>query len=233
MKAIVKLFALTSISIGVIGGLAASSLAADNSSASGADSSNNSNGNSNNSDQAPLSQAEIWVQQRAVPEFMQQNQEAKKRKTPVRSFLHTVAKGAAQELGTSMSDMGKDMILVFSVQDIDPYEKKGPPKNKEAVVMKMQMTDGSSAYLHHFPDNSFAVEDGFADGTVLVPAGGNEWTVKYPNNVQGKLVFQRNQILIYRPDKTITTFKKTASGSYDISNTKFGYMGTARSDDTD
>ncbi|MBS2006933.1 MAG: hypothetical protein JST01_07830 [Cyanobacteria bacterium SZAS TMP-1] len=185
------------------------------------------------SDSPPLSQAEIWVKQRSLPEFMQQNQDAKKKKTPVRSFLKSVAKGAGQELGTSLSDMGKDMVLVFSVQDIDPYAKKGPPSNKPAIVMKMTMVDGSTAYLHHFPDNSFAVEDGFADGTVMVPGDNGEYIVKYPNNVQGKLVFQHNKILIYRPDKTVTTFEKTASGSYEVSNTKFGYMGTARADDTD
>jgi len=228
MKAIVKALTLGTLFCSLAGGPVLTVLADDSSQGGPSQ-----NSGQNQSDPAPLSQAEIWVKNREVPEFMQQNQEAKKKKTPVRSFLKTVAKGTAKELGTSFSDMGKDMILVFSVQDIDPYEKKGPPKNKEAIVMKMQMLDGSSAYLHHFPDNSFAVEDGFADGTVLVPAGGNEWTVKYPNNVQGKLVYGRNKITIYRPDKTVTTFQKGASGSYEMSNTKFGYMGTARADDTD
>jgi hypothetical protein len=181
---------------------------------------------------APLSEAEQWVKQRSIPAFMQQNAEEKKKKKPIRTFFKTVAKGAATELGTSMEDMGKDMIFVFSVQDVDPYAKKGPPSNKPSIVMQMAMVDGTIAYLHRFPDNSFAVEDGFADGTVMMPGNDGDFIIKYPNHVQGRVVFQGNQILIYRPDKTITTFKKTASGAYDVSNTKFGYMGTARADDT-
>jgi hypothetical protein len=181
---------------------------------------------------APLSEAEQWVKQRSIPAFMQQNAEEKKKKKPIRTFFKTVAKGAATELGTSMDDMGKDMVFVFSVQDIDPYAKKGPPSNKPCIVMQMAMVDGTIAYLHRFPDNSFAVEDGFADGTVMLPGNQGDFIIKYPNHVQGRVVFQGNQILIYRPDKTVTTFKKTASGAYDVSNTKFGYMGTARADDS-
>jgi hypothetical protein len=178
------------------------------------------------------SQAEFWVKQRTLPSFILEGQEEKKKKTPVRTLFKSVAKGAKSELGTSFDDMGKDMVLVFSVQDIDPYAKKGPPKNKPAIVMKMTMVDGSSAYLHRFPDNSFAVEDGFADGTVMEQDQNGGFIVKYPNGVQGRVVFQGSQILVYRPDKTITTFKKTASGAYSVSNDKFGYMGTARADDS-
>lgn len=177
-----------------------------------------------------MTQAEKWVQNRSQPEFMAQStQEKKKRRTPVRSL----AKGLAKELTASADGMAKDMVLIFSVQDIDPYEKTSAPKNRPAIVLKMNLVDGSSSYLWRFPDNSFAVEDGFADNTVLNPAGNNEYIVKYPNGVQGKVSFQgTNTILVHRPDKTITTFKKNAGGGYTVKNDKIGYMGEARPDRT-
>ncbi|CAN5317077.1 hypothetical protein BH10CYA1_BH10CYA1_54840 [soil metagenome] len=184
---------------------------------------------------SPLTQAEKWVKQRSMPSWMgpdEEEKKEKKRSTPVRSLIKTVAKGTAKELGASLDGMAKDMVFVFSVQDIDPYEKKGPPKNKPAIVLKMTMMDGSTAYLRRFPDNSFAVEDGFADGTVLVPTDRNQYIIKYPNGFNGKVVITANTIVVYRPDKSITTFKKTMSGGYSATNDKLGYMGEARPDRT-
>lgn len=181
-------------------------------------------------------QAEAWAQDHNSPWLSEADSdvEKKKHKGPVRNFIKTVAKGTAKELGTSFEDMAKDMVLVFSVQDIDPYEQKGPPKNRAAIVLKFTMADGSSCFLRRFPDGSYAVEDGFADGTVLLPRRETrDYLVKYPNGVQGRMVKDNaGNITIYRPDKTVTTFSKTASGGYRAENTKFGYMGEARSDQT-
>jgi hypothetical protein len=186
--------------------------------------------------EAPLSQAEQWVQKRSLPDFVLQDKEDKKKAKPIRSFVKHVAKGVASETAASFDGMAKDMVFVFSTQDIDPYEVKSghAPKNRDAIVLKFTMVDGSSAYLRRFPDGSFAMEDGFADGTVVVRGPSpTEYVVKYPNGTRGRVVFQgRNTILVYRPDKTITTFKKTADGSYSITNDKLGYMGSARPDRT-
>ncbi len=181
-------------------------------------------------------EAEEWVQSKNSPWLTEADSEVekKKHKGPVRSFVKAVAKGAAKELGTSFEDMGKDMVLVFSVQDVDPYEQKGVPKNRPAIVLKMNMVDGTSCYLRRFPDGSYAMEDGFANGTVLIPRKETrDYLVKYPNGVQGRMVKDNSgTITIYRPDKTVTTFAKTADGGYSINNTKFGYMGDARPDST-
>lgn len=198
---------------------------ADNASASANSSQDDSN--------RPLTQAEKWVQSRSMPGFILQDTGKKKHKAPVRSFVKKAAKGLANEVAASAEGMAKDAILVFSVQDIDPYDKKGPPANRPAIVLEMTMVDGTTAYLHRFPDNSFAVEGGFADCTVMVPGKQGEFIIKYPNHVQGRVEFQgSNTIIVHRPDNTTTTFSKTASGSYSVSNDKFGYMGTARPDST-
>jgi len=177
-------------------------------------------------------QAEVWAKDRNSPWLTaaDSDSEKKKHKGPVRSLI----KGLGKELATSAEDMAKDMVLVFSVQDIDPYEQKGVPANRPAIVLKCNMVDGSSCYLRRFPDGSYAVEDGFADGTVLIPRKETgDYLVKYPNGVDGRMVKEPGgTIKIYRPDKTITTFEKTASGGYSVNNTKFGYMGDARPDRT-
>lgn len=177
-------------------------------------------------------QAEQWARTRNSPWLTPGDMEdqKKKHKGPVKSFVKAIGK----ELGTSASDMAKDMVFVFSVQDIDPYEQKGVPMNRPAIVLKMNMVDGSSAYLRRFPDGSYAIEDGYADGTVMIPRRAtNDYLVKYPNGVDGRMVKGTDgEIKIYRPDNTVTTFSKTAAGGYSMSNTKFGYMGEARPDRT-
>jgi hypothetical protein len=180
----------------------------------------------------PVWQAEAWVKNSTTPWLTPGDMEdqKKKHKGPVKSFVKAIGK----ELGTSASDMAKDMVFVFSVQDIDPYEQKGVPMNRPAIVLKMNMVDGSSAYLRRFPDGSYAIEDGFANGTVLIPRKAtNDYLVRYPNGVDGRMVKAPDgEIKIYRPDNTVTTFSKTPSGGYSMSNTKFGYMGEARPDRT-
>lgn len=181
-------------------------------------------------------QAEEWVKNKNSPWLSEADNQTEKKKHsgPVRSLIKGVAKGTAKELGASLDGLAKDMVLVFSVQDIDPYEKKGPPKNRTAIILKFNLVDGSSCYLRRFPDGSYAIEDGFANGTVLIPRmETQDYLVKYPNGVQGRM-FKDNAgtITIYRPDKTVTTVAKTPSGGYKVHNTKFGYMGDARPDDT-
>ncbi len=185
-----------------------------------------------NAPAAPLSQAEIWVRDRFNPGGQSAAQMLQQKKHPVKSFFKSVAKGTAQELGASAHDMAQDMVFVFSVQDIDPYDKTRAPSNKQCVVMEFTMVDGSTAYLHQFPDGSYAIENGFADGTVMVPTSPTNYIIKYPNGVSGTVVRQSDQVTVYRPDHTITTVKKEPSGNYRISNSKFGYMGEARPDDT-
>lgn len=183
-------------------------------------------------------QAEKWVNSRTSNSLLPGDpqgdpDEKKNNKGPVRRFVKSVAKGAGQELSASMTDMAKDMVLVFSVQDIDPYEKKGPPKNKPAIVLEFNLVDGSKCYLRRFPDGSYAIEDGFADGTVLVPgATQTEYVVKYPNGMRARMVREGQTMKVYRPDNSVTTFNKTAAGGYRVNNTEQGYMGEARPDST-
>lgn len=182
-------------------------------------------------------QAEAWAESKTSPwlSAADSDVEKKKHKGPVRSFVKAVAKGTAKELGTSMEDMAKDMVLVFSVQDIDPYDQsKGPPPNRPAIVLKIQLVDGTSCYVRRFPDGSYAVEDGFANGTVFLPRKETrDYLVKYPNGFQGRMVKTPDgNIVIYRPDRTETIFKKNASGGYTATNSKLGYLGEARADDT-
>lgn len=185
--------------------------------------------------QVKVWQAEEWAKTRNSPWLSKDDAETDKKthKGPVRNLIKAVAKGTAKELGTSASDFAKDMVLVFSVQDIDPYEKKGPPKNRTAIILKFTMMDGSSCFLRRFPDGSYAIEDGFADGTVLIPRQDtNDYLVKYPNNTRGRMVKHGDNVTIFRPDNTTTTVEKTMSGGYKVHNTKFGYMGEARPDST-
>lgn len=184
------------------------------------------------SDPNKVWQAEVWARDRNSPWLTPEDSEIEKKKHshPIRSIVKAVGK----ELGTSAHDMARDMVFVFSVQDIDPYEQKGVPTNRPAILLKMNMVDGSSCYLRRFPDGSYAVEDGFADGTVFIPRKETrDYLVKYPNGVHGRMVKEPDgTIKIFRPDQTVTTVQKTASGGYSVSNTKFGYMGEARPDRT-
>ncbi|MCC7527206.1 MAG: hypothetical protein IT342_01715 [Candidatus Melainabacteria bacterium] len=185
--------------------------------------------------QVKVWQAEEWAKTRNSPWLSKDDAETDKKthRGPVRNFVKAVAKGTAKELGASASDFAKDMVLVFSVQDIDPYEKKGPPKNRTAIVLKFTMLDGTSCFLRRFPDGSYAIEDGFADGTVLIPRQDtNDYLVKYPNNTRGRMVKHGDHVTIFRPDNTTTTVEKGMSGGFTVRNTKFGYMGEARPDST-
>lgn len=152
--------------------------------------------------------------------------EKKKGHHPVR----LVAKALASELGTDASGMLKDSMFVFSAKDFDPYDKSAP-KNKPYTLLEIQMIDGSEASVIKYPDNSGKVVGGFADGTIIAPAGPNTYIVAYPNGARGKLVKVNGiEYDIYRPDNTVTRIKKTAGGDYEMTNNKLGYIGTARTD---
>lgn len=179
-----------------------------------------------------LSEAEVWVQQREQPWATKMAAESKAKKHPVRNFVQAVGKGAASEVKATAVGLAQDSAFVFSVQDFDPYDKSSPPVDKPAIIMEMNMVDGSTCYLHRFPDNSLAVEGGFADNTAIVPTQQHEFLVKYPNGAQGRFVRSGNDYKIYRPDNSVTTISKNPSGDYEIKNDKIGFMGTAHPDET-
>lgn len=100
-------------------------------------------------------------------------------------------------------------------------------------MMQFNLVNGSICYLLHFPDGHYAIEDGFADGTVLLPAEDKSYQVKYPNGAKGRLVKESaTTTVVYRPDNTTTTISKTAAGGYTVRNSEQGYMGEARPDRT-
>lgn len=167
----------------------------------------------------PVKTCEAYLSTLPVPEKKQGHH-------PIR----LVAKALASELGTDASGMLKDSMFVFSAKDFDPYDKKAPT-NKPYTLLEIQMIDGSEASVIKYPDNSGKVVGGFADGTIIAPAGPNTYIVAYPNGVRGKLVkLSNNEYDIYRPDNTITRITKTASGDFELKNNKLGYIGTARTD---
>lgn len=146
--------------------------------------------------------------------------------------LKKVMSAAGKELGTSFEDMGKDLVLIFSVQDIDPYEKH-PDGKHPYELLQIRMIDGSDASLIKYPDGSLKLQGGFADGTVAVPTNPRTLSVLYPNGAKGRLEkLPGGGAKVYRPDNTVTTMAKNASGSFSISNDKLGYMGSATPDQT-
>jgi hypothetical protein len=146
---------------------------------------------------------------------------------------HRIISGIGKDLGTSFSDMGKDLVLVFSVQDYDPYAQHSPPKGPY-VLGEARFNDGTSAEIIKFPDSSLRVKGSVMDGTYACPdATGNGATVYYPNGVQGTLKrLPGGGLEIFRPDQTTTTITKNMSGSYRISNSKAGYLGDINTDST-
>jgi hypothetical protein len=173
-------------------------------------------------------EAEKWVDHRNEPLWQQQAEEQKAKKKPIKNFIKAI-KGNYKE---EMSDMGKDMALLFSVGDKDPYDINKPPIDKPVIMMAINFIDGSTGYLWRFTDDSFAIEGSYLDNTVIVPIKNenNEFIIKYPNGVTGRVVKQGQTTTIYRPDHTTTTLQKRASGDYTINNSKLGYMGEAHGD---
>jgi hypothetical protein len=173
--------------------------------------------------------AEQWVAHREEPLAQQQAEDAKRRKHPVRRLVKNIGKNYAH----AADEMGKDMAFVFS-SDFDPRDKRKAPVNKPAIVLEMSLVDGSTSYLWRFPDNSFAVQGGFADNSILVPIQNEnrEWVIKYPNGTTGRVVRKGDTTTVYRPDDSITTIKKAPSGDYTVRNDKIGYMGEAHTDRT-
>jgi hypothetical protein len=138
-----------------------------------------------------------------------------------------ILKGLGSEAKASTSGMAKDLVFVFSVQDVDPYAKSAP-KDKPYVLLSVRLVDGSMCDVVKYPDDSDKIVGGFADGTIIAPIGNQQYVVGYPNGTRGRLKkLGGDGYKIYRPDNTITTLKKTASGRYSIRNTKLGYMGEA------
>jgi hypothetical protein len=150
---------------------------------------------------------------------------------PVRHILH----GLSKELGSDLSDMGKDSMFVFSAQDFDPYASKpGRNPKRPYVVGEAQYVDGSSAEIMKFPDRSLRIYGGYADGTYACPisADSSNFVVYYPNGVRGELTLhQDGTAIIKRPDNTTTKITKT-SGGFKITNDKLGYMGEINPDTT-
>ncbi len=144
--------------------------------------------------------------------------------------LSYVFKGAAQEAGANLSGMAKDMVFVFSVQDIDPY-KKSAPTDRPYTLLSARLVDGTMCKLVKYPDNSGKVVGGFADGTIIAPLDDQTFVVGYPNGARGRLEkLPGGGCKIYRPDKTVTTLTKSPAGRYSIRNTELGYMGEATPD---
>ncbi len=156
----------------------------------------------------------------------EQAQPVKSKKGPIKVVAHALA----GEFSNDSKNMLRDSILVFSAQDIDPYDRSAPT-DKPYTLCEARMVDGSQASIIKYPDGSGKVVGGFADGTIIAPSGKNTYIVAYPNGVRGKLVKESSSLYkIYRPDDSITTIKKTSSGGYSISNDKIGTMGDLRTD---
>jgi hypothetical protein len=150
---------------------------------------------------------------------------------PVRHILH----GLTKEVGSDLSDMGKDSMFVFSAQDFDPYASKpGRNPKRPYVVGEAEYVDGSTAEIMKFPDRSLRIYGGYADGTYACPisAESSNFVVYYPNGVRGELTLhQDGTAVIKRPDNTTTKITKT-NGGYKITNDKLGYMGEINPDTT-
>jgi hypothetical protein len=143
------------------------------------------------------------------------------------SPLSYVFKSLGSEAKANSSDMAKDMVFVFSAQDVDPY-KKSAPTDKPYTLLTCHLIDGSLCKFIKYPDNSGKVEGGFADGTIIAPLDQNTFIVGYPNGARAKLEkLSGGGFKIYRPDGSITTMTKSESGRYSIRNSVLGYMGDA------
>ncbi|HNG76484.1 MAG TPA: hypothetical protein PLY72_18570, partial [Candidatus Obscuribacter sp.] len=142
-----------------------------------------------------------------------------------RGSLRKMVHGIAGEFAADASMFVKDSIFVFSAQDIDPYVTKPDPK-KPYEAFELRIVDGSSAIVTRFPDGSAKVEGSYLDGTICAPLSRGSWVIGYPNGARGKLVQDGRNLVLYRPDKTITTMKPGMDGGYDAVNSKLGFIGT-------
>lgn len=147
-----------------------------------------------------------------------------KKRGPVRKVIRAVGK----ELAYDSVNFMKDAIFVFSAQDIDPYAVK-KPTNKPYEAFELRMTDGSTAQVIQYPDRSSILQGGYMDGTIVAPYSGG-FVIAYPNGSRARMVKEGQDIKIFRPDMTVTTFKKGMSGRYDVVNDKMGFLGTAAPD---
>ncbi|HEY9714818.1 MAG TPA: hypothetical protein V6C72_15225 [Chroococcales cyanobacterium] len=141
-----------------------------------------------------------------------------------------LAKALASELKTDGKNMLEDTAFVFSAKDFDPYARSAPT-DKPYTALELTLVDGSQAQVIKYPDGSAKIVGSYLDKTVICPNGTDNFIVAYPNNVRSQMVrVNSDEYKIYRPDKTITYMKKTASGAWSVSNDKIGFMGTARPD---
>lgn len=147
-----------------------------------------------------------------------------KKRGPVRKVIRAVGK----ELAYDSVNFMKDAIFVFSAQDVDPYAVK-KPTNKPYEAFELRMTDGSTAQVIQYPDGSSILQGGYMDGTIVAPYSGG-FVIAYPNGSRARMVKEGQDIKIFRPDMTVTTFKKGMSGRYDVVNDKMGFLGTAAPD---
>jgi len=143
-----------------------------------------------------------------------------------------VLKGLGKELKTSGVDLCKDLALVFSVQDFDPYEEKAP-SNKPYKAMEVQLVDGQTESIIRFPDGSLKIVGGFADGTVCAPMSKNIFVIGYPNGARATMRRDSSQKWeIFRPDRSITVIENKGNSGFRIVNDKSGLIGNGRRDET-
>lgn len=163
--------------------------------------------------------------EKGVEAFAPEKEDSKR---PVRRFLS----GLGKELGASADAFGKDLTMFLSVQDVDPYEKSAPT-DKPYVMGRTRLVDGTMADIVKFPDKSMRVSGGFADGTYACLTSNNNYVVHYPNGVKGTMkLFSDGGMEIHRPDNSVTTVTKNVGGSFRMRNTKMGYMGEIKTDQT-
>jgi hypothetical protein len=158
-------------------------------------------------------------------------EEKREKRGPLRTIVRGTGKALADEVSGTAQAIGRDMLLCFSAQENDPYERK-PPKNKPHEIASFRLVDGTTCEVVKYPDGSCKVKRGFADGTIIAPLSNGTYIVGYPNGSRATLERNGDQIIVHRPDKTTTTYQKTLSGHYKISNDSLGYMGEGIVDQT-
>jgi hypothetical protein len=83
------------------------------------------------------------------------------------------------------------------------------------------LIDGSTAYLRYFPDRSFCIKDGHADGNGMVPTPSKlgEFIIKYANEFKGMSSARAPNPLLF----TDHNYIQENQGGYSIRNDKLRY----------
>lgn len=157
------------------------------------------------------------------------NKMHKRKGGPVRKVI----KGIASETVQDLKDMADDSIFVFSANSFGPDHTTSETKPYQAY--EITLMNGDIASVTAFPDQSFRISGGTFDGTCACRnASTGHYTIYYPNGVQGSVKpLGGGSFEILRPDQTITTFKKSSTGGFRISNSKTGYAGEMTPDEAD